>query len=252
MRKKNKKVSNARKPFWVLSRRAVFGWLAVLLFICGWMFAIGVIVGRDDLPDAFDINPLHKELAPLREKIGNEGAGQVSKKTGAGNGKTGLDFYEALPEDREDSTITAKPRLPEPKAEVEPQSPAEDKDKAAPGKKAVPKTKRSMKRLTKVRVSKKDAVDPPQSPTSAPAKSVKSTGNTYTIQVAAFKQAGDADKLVAKLKRKGFLAYRALGKVPGKGIWYRVRIGEFKDKAEASKAMANLKKQGHKSVLVEK
>jgi cell division septation protein DedD len=81
---------------------------------------------------------------------------------------------------------------------------------------------------------------------------VEPASQIYTIQVAAYKQAGDADKLVAKLKRNGFLAYRAIGKVPGKGIWYRVRVGEFKDKSEAGRPMANLKKLGYKPALVEK
>ena len=74
----------------------------------------------------------------------------------------------------------------------------------------------------------------------------------YTIQVAAFKSDRDADNLVAELKQKGFSAYRAIGKVPGKGIWYRVRIGEFNNKAEAGSTIAKLKTAGKKPILVNK
>ena len=74
----------------------------------------------------------------------------------------------------------------------------------------------------------------------------------YTIQVAAFKSDRDADNLVAELKQKGFSAYRAIGKVPGKGIWFRVRIGEFKNKAEADSTIAKLKTAGKKPILVNK
>ena len=245
MAKKNKKVSIVQKPFWVLSRRAVFGWIAVILFICGWMFAIGVIVGRDDLPEEFDINPLHKELEPLRKKMGNEGGGQVSRNPGSGTGKTNLDFYEALPQNREDAEIAVKTRPSGQKPPVEPKPPANAKTKAKSGKKTAPKTKRSMKRLTKAGSTSKQQV-------SASQRQVKPVSRIYTIQVAAYKQAGDADNLVAKLKQNGFTAYRALGKVPGKGIWYRVRVGEFKNKAEAGRHMANLKKLGYKPALVEK
>ena len=70
--------------------------------------------------------------------------------------------------------------------------------------------------------------------------------------MAAFKAAGDADKLVAELKKKGFVAYRAIGKVPGKGLWYRVRVGKYNAKAGASSTIAKLKKAGKKPILVEK
>ena len=245
MGKKNRKVSPTQKPFWVLSRRAVLGWLAVILFICGWMFAIGVIVGRDDLPEEFDINPLRKELEPLRKKLENEGTGQVSTTPGSGTGRTDLDFYEALPQDREDAEIAVKTGPPGQKAQVEPKPPTKAKTKAKSSKKTAPKIKRSMKRLTKAGSKSKQQV-------SASKRQVAPASQLYTIQVAAFKKAGDAEKLVDKLKRNGFAAYRALGKVPGKGIWYRVRVGEFKDKAEAGKPMANLKKLGYKPALVEK
>ena len=85
-----------------------------------------------------------------------------------------------------------------------------------------------------------------------PKSKVESAGEGYTVQVAAFKAAGDADKLVAELKQKGFSAYRAIGKVPGQGIWYRVRVGGFKNKTEAGSTIAELKKAGKKPMLVEK
>ena len=55
-----------------------------------------------------------------------------------------------------------------------------------------------------------------------------------------------------ELKKKGFTAYRAIGKVPGKGIWYRVRVGDYQSRADASKVLARLKKEGLKPILVKK
>lgn len=245
VRKKNKKVSPAPKPFWVLSRRAVAGWVVVILFIGGWMFVIGVMVGRDESPVKFNINSLQNDLKPLRDQLDKESAGPTSRNPDSGAGKTDLDFYEALPENREDANITAKPQPSEQKLDVEPSIPKKAITKKPPGKRPAPKTKQSMKRLTRSRPKPK-----PQASTSA--SQVSPTGQRYTIQVAAFKQPGDADKLVAKLKQKGFSAHRAIGKVPGKGIWYRVRVGEYNSRAEARKTMANLKKEGHKPALVVK
>jgi cell division protein FtsN len=121
---------------------------------------------------------------------------------------------------------------------------------AAPKIPAIPK-KVSKKRLTKTgdEVAKKVTTSPKK-----PAEKSKppSADKPYTIQVAAFKSGQDADNLVAELKQKGFSAYRAIGKVPGKGIWYRVRIGEFKNKAEAGSTIAKLKTAGKKPILVNK
>ena len=245
MAKKNKKIAPAPKPFWALSRRAVAGWVVIILFISGWMFVIGVMVGRDESPVKFNIDALQDDLKPLRDQLDRKGAGQMSGTDDSASGKTALDFYEALPENREDANISAKPNLSEPRTKVEAPAPQDTKTAVRSGKGPAPKIKRSMKRLTKVRSKSKLQA-------SASAGQVKSSGKTYTIQVAAFKKAADADILVAKLKKRGFSAHRAIGKVPGQGIWYRVRIGEYRSKAEANQTIANLKKQGHKPALVVK
>jgi cell division protein FtsN len=57
---------------------------------------------------------------------------------------------------------------------------------------------------------------------------------------------------VVALKKKGFHAYRAIGKVPGKGIWYRVRVGEYKSRVSARYTLNKLKKAGLKPIVVEK
>ncbi len=120
--------------------------------------------------------------------------------------------------------------------------------------------KESLKKKTISR--KKDQVEI-YSATGAPSKpaeppKIDSKGNAkpgdkpYTIQVAAFKAAGDADKLVAELKQKGFSAYRAIGKVPGQGIWYRVRVGDYSTRAEAGDTFSKLQKAGIQPMVVEK
>ncbi len=69
---------------------------------------------------------------------------------------------------------------------------------------------------------------------------------------ASLKDARDADRLVAELKKKGFHAQRVIGKIPGKGIWYRIRIGDYKSRASARYTLTKLKKAGLKPIVVEK
>ena len=250
MRKKNKKVSLAKKPFLVLSRRAIAGWLVAVFFVCAWMFAIGVLVGRGTSPLKIDISELQKKLADAREELAIQEQAQTAEKSDTVKDKTDLEFYEALKKNREDADLPDVPSAPLVEGKTDPPAPQTS-----------PKPKKeSKKRLTKTQLK---AEEPAAAPEKQPAETAlpqspaaqsktQAAGKPYAIQVAAFKAAGDADKLVAELKQKKFSAYRVIGKVPGKGIWYRVRVGEFPNRAEASKMLASLKKEGLKPVIVDK
>ena len=104
-------------------------------------------------------------------------------------------------------------------------------------------------------LGKRDKTSQKAAPTKEKVAAVKKTaaaGPVYTIQAASVKVAKDADQLIEKLKKSGYPAYRAIGKVPGKGIWFRVRIGEYNSKIEARRTLDKLKKQGLKPILVKK
>ncbi len=238
--KKNKKVSLAKKPFLVLSRRAIAGWLVVIFFVCAWMFGIGVLVGRGTSPLKIDISELQKKLQIARNELKKKETALTAKESDSARDKPELEFYESL---KKNGIEAEMPGVPPPSVK-KPTSPE------------VPKTpviskKKSKKRLTKTggNAAKKGTASQKK-----PAEKSKlpSAAKPYTIQVAAFKSDRDADNLVAELRQKGFSAYRAIGKVPGKGIWYRVRIGEFKNKAEADSTIAKLKTAGKKAMLVRK
>ena len=250
MRKTNKKVSLAKKPFLVLSRRAIAGWLTAIFFVCAWMFAIGVLVGRGTSPLKLDINALQKKLEVARAELMQNKKRPTRENADSGKNKPELEFYEALPQNREDAEIPTLRPPPQIKKKTEP--PTE--------KKLSFKKKESRKKLTKTRpkgedkaqASQQNPGDTTRPPATIPKNKNKPAGKAYTIQVAAFRAVGDADKAVTELKKNGFSAYRAIGKVPGKGIWYRVRVGEYRNKAEASKTLAKLKNKGMQPVLVEK
>jgi len=250
MGKKNKKVSLAQKPFLVLSRKAIAGWLVVFFFVGGWMFAIGVLVGRDTVPIKFDISELQKKLKIAGAAGKQKQQGRPLEAAESIKDKTDLDFYEALKDNRDDAKISEP--LPAPVIEKKGDSPPQETP-------SIPK-KESLKRKTYSQKKAKVEIEPPPGEPATPA--VPSTSDTrgdtkpaekpYTIQVAAFKASGDADKLVAELKQKGFSAYRAIGKVPSQGIWYRVRVGDYTSKAEAGDMLSKLKKAGMEPMLVNK
>ena len=242
--KKNKKVTLPQKPLLVLSRRAITGWACFIVFVCAWMFFIGILVGRGRAPVKFDIAGIQKKLEASREDLKNKEQLRTQGKSGIVKDKTKLDFYEALRDNREDTQIgNQKPSaLIGKKIESVP-------EKAPPVKKNGETEKRVINEArTPETASAKTSQTPPSDSQSNSRISVK----TYTIQAASVKDAKDADRLVAKLKKKGFYAYRAIGKVPGKGIWYRVRVGEYKSRAAARHTFNKLKKTGLKPIVVEK
>ncbi len=248
-KKKNKKVPLGKKPFLVLSRRAIAGWAAAFFFICAWMFAIGVLVGRGTAPLKFDTASLQKKLASVRSDVEKSAAKRKASQPAPVKKKTSLDFYEALKENREDAKIEkpAPGRIVSKKITPAPAKPSARQKKPASSPSA-PTRKPSVKKETAPpTVAKK-----PAQPMPAPKTKTAPAAPGYTIQVAAVKAAADADRLVARLKKRGFAAYRAIGKIPGKGIWYRVRVGKYPSRAAARATMEKLKKKGMKPILLKR
>jgi DedD protein len=255
VRKKNKrKDSEFKKPFIVLTRRKIAGWAFFIFFLCAWMFILGVVVGRGTAPVKFDIAAIEKKIeASKKDDLGQQEKIAAPKDSVTLKDKTTLDFYEALKENLEDTKV---PALQEPKA-IKPKikKPAK-KAVSQKSKKTTPQKPTSAKAASQkagsqeskpVKTSQKDA---PAKETVAAVEKTRTTGPIYTIQAASVKDPKDADQLVQKLKKGGYPAYRAIGKIPGKGIWFRVRIGEYKSKSEALSMMNKLKKDGFEPILV--
>lgn len=84
--------------------------------------------------------------------------------------------------------------------------------------------------------------NPPQSPPPPPVVAPAVT-EPFTIQVAAYLKAEDAEAYAAQLKSKGLDAYSTEA-VGAKRNWYQVRIDHFADKAAARKFGEELKAKG--------
>jgi cell division protein FtsN len=242
--KKNKKVTKSDKPFLVLSRRALIGWACFILFVCAWMFVVGVLVGRDTAPIKFDIAGIQKKLEAAKEDLVKKERSRIEGTSAATKDKTKLDFYEALRDDREDTQLDKKKLSPSISKKAEP-LPAKKPPRSIDN-------KADNKNIAKKPPPKQKSTKPPQKSSSALKSKNRPSVKTYTVQAASVKSARDADRLVAELKKTGFKAYRAIGKVPGKGIWYRVRVGDYQSKASARRTLNKLKKAGLKPIVIEK
>jgi len=69
-----------------------------------------------------------------------------------------------------------------------------------------------------------------------PAPKVAEMKGTYTVQVYALKDKGNADAVVQRLTEAGYPAF--VEPITGKDMtWYTVRIGKYSSAAEAKKAV---------------
>ena len=109
MRKKNKrKAPEFKKPFYVLSHKKIAGWFLVILFLCAWMFILGILVGRGTAPVKFDIAALEKKLEAAKGGDGSDqGKTPATQKPVIVKDKTKLEFYEALKDNKVDTNIPA-------------------------------------------------------------------------------------------------------------------------------------------------
>lgn len=184
-----------------------------MVFVAAWMFLLGVIVGRGTAPVRIDIDKLQKELAGLKEAVLKKEKLKFSTDPNIPK-ETDLDFYEKL-KDSNQNAPNAERRLTAPPKKVEKKSPT------------------------------KPETSQPNEKTKAPAR-----GEKIVLQVASLKDPKIADEMVARLKAKGFSAFRATAELSGKGTWYRVRIAGFQTQKQVETAIQRLKKEGFSVMVV--
>ena len=91
-----------KKPFIELSRKKALLWLLGVFFICGWMFVLGILVGRGTAPVQFDIENFKKDIkeelkiAIEKEKEEKKSAESYPAGQTSLDGKQNLEFYDDL------------------------------------------------------------------------------------------------------------------------------------------------------------
>jgi len=223
---KDKPSAPKKKYAFRLTRKGAWLWIFLIFFISTWMFALGILVGRGTAPVRFDIDKLRKELAELKEKTLTAELRRFKISKNTIEEKPDLAFHEALKTTKEEILLPAKPL--EEKKNPSASKPVQ-KRKQAVEKKAAPK---SVKPETSGSAPKKET---------AQSASDRQNNKRMSVQVASVREQKDADRLVKSLKGKGFPAYRAIAKIPGKGIWFRVRVGPYKNRDEADRSLRRLK-----------
>jgi cell division septation protein DedD len=200
----------------------------IAIFFSIWSFILGILVGRETLSLQIVKHDLQKELLRLTQEEVQKKEDRIQKELTLEHTQTELAYPDML-KDRKVDVGDQKnaPTQPFTGAEKQPAKEVKDTKKKA----ELPKTSIMLKPLPK-----------DESPAPPP-------GKRLTIQIASYKDSGDADKMIARLKEKGYAAYKASADVGGKA-WHRIRIGYFNDRAEAEPVQQRLKKDNFSPILI--
>jgi len=226
---KNDTADKKKSSLWT-NRKQVVMWIFIVIFVAAWMFALGIFVGRKTVPVAFDIDKLQKELTSLKQADVEKQRRNAKIDSDAANGKINFDYYDKLKDSKninKRKPVTVKPKI----------KPLPEKT-----------LKRTKKKVVKAKTAKTSKT-PPKEKAKSLEKKEKGEKN-LTIQVASLKDSNDADRMVAKLKKKGYSAYKVIGVIPDKGIWFRIRVGYYENSAEAANTIKQLKKDGLDAFLL--
>lgn len=237
-----KKITPSKKKKYQLelSSISLVFWVVCILFFMGWIFVLGILVGRGFLPGANTaIADLKSQVTKLQEMVSRNK--RVDQKPQAKEDiDSKLGFYDKLESKKEDK------RKPFPESPPEP-----------------PKSEKAVKppdtALAEVKadIAKKESLSKKQdiAKSAGPEKKVKETVPErvkaaekalgpfrYVIQIAALDERAKAEAMVGKLSERGVEAYLQETVVKGK-TYYRVRCGKFVTKEEANNYALKLPKE---------
>jgi len=238
MSKKTNPLKKANYQFELSSMSLVF-WVACIVFFMGWIFVLGVLVGRGFLPANTAIADLKAQVTKVQEMVArNKRTDQKAQAKEDIDSKLG--FYDKLESKKEDKRKPFPELPPEPPKSEKPVKPADTAlvdVKTDIAKKDSSAKKQDAAKNAGPEKKGKDALPDP----------VKAAGKAsgpfrYVIQIAALDERAKAEDMVRKLSERGVEAYFQETVVKGK-TYYRVRCGKFGTKEEASDYAQKLPKE---------
>ncbi len=211
------------------------GILKYLAYVCigGWMFVLGIMVGRNSVPISFDTSGLQKRLADI-----------VDSKSEEPSPKVKLGFYDALdaPQDPDLDKVPVKPRKADLLAKQKTTitlSPETDLETDSVSFREEPPARKGKSNKQTTRKQSKPAVS-----------NTHKEAKRFTIQLASFKEEKDARTCLGQLKKKGVQAGMEKSSIEGK-TWHRIRIGSFNNINGAKALLSQLKKKDIQGFIIQ-
>lgn len=256
-------------------------WIGFVLLISGWMFFLGVLVGRGTAPALFDYQQIETEITALAKIFTESRKAQPDMATDAG-----LEYPEELKKKTEDNTLQIPTQERPPVKSAETPRPAQQVPAQVPTSPPA--------RLDTRTVTKFEPTDPPpeviktaaesriksmydlnrtsparETPPAAPERTSSAvpkpwrpavdnalvaakaeTVQPLAIHLTSMVDKKSADILIEILRSKGISASKTPKMIRGKGVWYTVVVGKFTSSAEADAMLNRLKQENMDASLV--
>jgi DedD protein len=214
-----------------LSSMSLVFWVVCIVFFMGWIFVLGVLVGRGFLPGANTaIADLKAQVTKLQEMVARtKRADQEPQAREDIDSKLG--FYDKLESKKEDKKRPFPELPPEPPKGEKAGKPS---DMTLANVKAdLAQKESSAKKLDVAKNASPEKKVKEAAPDPAKQAEKVSGSFRYVIQIAALDEKAKAEDMVRKLSQAGVETYLQEAVVKGK-TFYRVRCGKFSTKEEAT------------------
>ncbi|MDA8142261.1 MAG: SPOR domain-containing protein [Desulfobacteraceae bacterium] len=240
-----------------LTRKAMIVWSGLIFFSMGWMFVVGILVGRGTIPMPSRPLSIDSEINTLKQKEQSDLDAQSKHDKESGNNSP---FWEELKKPSPKTVYKVAPQVvekPSASSAKEPvESPAAIEKLAelpAPKANEEPAEKPVEKTTVAIAPDKEEKAAKPAAPKPTPAAKAESAAaaseKRFTIQVASFQDLESAERSVKNLKDKGFSAHHVRVEIQGKGAWYRVRVGSYDSKIAAEAMLKKLEQSKIKGMV---
>ena len=207
-----------------LDSRQLVTLLAAGIVVLGAVFTLGVLVGQ-------------KLAGTQRTDRGQDLLSALDQKSAAlekARAAPTLTFQEELTADGGSTSAGAKAK-------------PEGVAKAAEPKAAAKAAEKKPEASAPAKPADAGAVATRSAPSAAPAASKPTEGTVptgpFTLQLGASQNREDAERLVSRLREKGYAPYIVTAEVPGKGTYYRVRMGSFATREAAGRYLEDFRRE---------
>jgi len=243
---------------------SIMAWMFFSFIICGFMFSIGVLVGRNTAPVRFDVDSLEEVLGNLQHrddalKAEREAKEKIRLADGSKK-QPSRDILFQLQDkgDRPKIYQQYAPPLLKPKYAKAPPSKEDQRLAEASGTDENEGGVSEEPDMMPIDIAedspitnapKPAGIAEVKKPATAPSETViaempkPATAGKFAIQVASLKDQDQARMLMNKFKEKGYPAFFQSSNLNGQ-IWHRIRIGPYPDRELAVKDQNRLKQAG--------
>jgi cell division septation protein DedD len=234
-----------KAPTYLVTRKGLIIWGCVFVFAGGWLFLLGVLVGRGLVPLPFKAGAFEEELVV-----------QLAEETATAQAHLRQGAQEGLPEE---PLRIQDLRQPQVDAEVRaiPHEGVTGPDGVRLKRRRVPPKKRPLPAVTPPATlgsTGRAEADSAAAPSSEAAVAAALAGMQakFTLQVASLREQAAAQKIVKRLQKAGHPAYQTTSRPNAGKVWYRVRVGAYETRQAAQAALGKFKGSPYQPIIIQR